>query len=121
MPADMVSISVGMLKISSEVRASWRNSSLTQQRTRVSAPLSASAVTSQGTQWAEGVKRLAHQPLCGGELKVARAHIVEVHVAEDVLLPVGGGNAASALADHEREFGFVVGLRGVLRQNDRLT
>ena len=48
MPADSISISVGMSKIKSLVLASWRSSPLTQQCTSVSWPSISSALTSHG-------------------------------------------------------------------------
>jgi hypothetical protein len=48
MPREQVSISVGMSKIMSFVRPSWRSAPLTQPRTRVARPSSSSAVTIHG-------------------------------------------------------------------------
>jgi hypothetical protein len=48
MPREQVSISVGMSKISCEVRACWRTSPLTRQTSSRSVPSTSSALTSHG-------------------------------------------------------------------------
>ena len=60
-------------------------------------------------------KVLPDHPLAGGHLEIARAHVVEDGVAEDVFAPVRFRNVAAALADDHRELGFVIRLGGVLR------
>ena len=53
-------------------------------------------------------------------MEIARADVVEVGVAEDVVAPVFGRNVAAALADDEGHLGLVVGLGGVFGQHDGL-
>ena len=59
---------------------------------------------------AEGVERLAADPLAVAELQVAGRHVVEAGVAEDVGERVRLGDASRGPADHDPELGLVVDL-----------
>ena len=65
-----------------------------------------------GPHRAEGVERLALEPLPVALLEVARRHVVDDGVAEDVTEGLGAGNVAAARADHHRELDLVVQLLG---------
>ena len=58
-------------------------------------------------------------PLAVGELKVARADVVEVGVAEDVVVAILGGDARRAPADDDRELRLVVDVLGERGNQDR--
>ena len=64
------------------------------------------------THGAERIKRLAHQPLGCRKLIIASAHVVDNRIAENVILPLLGGDVASALSDDKGELSFVVRLFG---------
>jgi hypothetical protein len=72
MPREQVSMSVGMSKIRSTVRPSWRSSPLTQQRTRVSVPSSSSAVTIHGPM-GQKVSKLLPRSHCEWRICTSRA------------------------------------------------
>src|SRR3954452_8625347 len=57
---------------------------------------------------AEAVERLAEEPLLVVALPVARRHVVDDGVAEDMGVGVALGDVAPALADDERQLGLVV-------------
>jgi hypothetical protein len=91
MPREQVSISVGMSKIMSVVRASWRNSPFTQQRTRVSRAVDLVGGDHPRAHRAEGVEALAQVPLLVAHLHVARGDVVDDGVAEHMLQGIGAG------------------------------
>ena len=82
------SISSGILKTSSRVLEFWR-SSPSMERLMFELVRVGDFVGGDdgGTERAEGGKALAHRPLRGGELHVARADVVDDGVAVDVFAP----------------------------------
>jgi hypothetical protein len=105
MPREQVSISVGMSKIMSFVRPSWRSSPLTQPRTRVSRRVEFVGGGDPRAHRAEGVEALAQVPLLVAHLHVARADVVDHGPAEDVVHRARARDVASAAADHHRQLG----------------
>src|SRR5690606_6132589 len=58
-----------------------------------------------------GVERLAEVPLLMAHLDIARGHVVDCRIAEDVLHRIAARDVAPAGADHHRALRFVVDLR----------
>src|SRR5271170_2296326 len=77
-----------------------------------------SLVTIAGPRGGERIETLTQRPLTRSHLHVSRSYIVHDRVAEGMLLPSGSRNALTARPDDEREFGFVIGLLRLLRQDD---
>jgi hypothetical protein len=61
---------------------------------------------------AEGVEALAQVPLLVAHLHVARGHIVDDGVAEDVRQRLGPADVATPVADDDGQLGLVVDLAG---------
>ncbi len=71
-----------------------------------------------GTHRGERVKSFSHQPLRCRALVIAGGHVINDGVAEDMIRPAFRSDVAAAAANHESEFGLVIGSFRDLWKND---